>query len=127
MVDKIKDMLRFTTMNSPAAQQRGGDSNSVPNKPGLVDFSSGIITGNRTINPLLSMIISGDDDGKVFLRRAQVKGMSDFVIIPHSYSCIMSQGAVILQTIFFCRTVLLNTNKICLRKLQIKKGLCRPF
>jgi len=104
VVDKLKKMPGFAAINGPAGQQLGTDSNSVPVRLGPVYFSLGIITGNRTINPLLSMLIPGDDDGKVSIKRARVKGMNDFVIMPHSHSFIMSQDAVILQTISFLQT-----------------------
>jgi triacylglycerol lipase len=104
IVDKIKNMPGFTILNGPAGQQLGTDLNSVPNRLGPVDFSLGIITGNRTINPLLSMLIPGDDDGKVSIKRARVEGMNDFIIMPHSHSFIMNQDAVILQTINFLQT-----------------------
>ena len=85
----------------PSAEQLGTDSASVPNQLGAVDFEVGIITGNRTLNPLYSGIIPGADDGKVSVERAKVEGMADFLIVPHTHTYIMLADDVIYQTVYF--------------------------
>jgi hypothetical protein len=101
VVDKLKNMPGFTALNGPAGQQLGTDKNSMPNMLGPADFDLGIITGNKTINIILSMLIPGDDDGKVSVERAKLVGMNDFLIMPHSHPFIMKQDDVITQTIAF--------------------------
>jgi pimeloyl-ACP methyl ester carboxylesterase len=85
----------------PSAEQLGTDSTSVPNQLGAVDFEVGIITGNRTLNPLYSGIIPGEDDGKVSVERAKVEGMADFLIVPHTHTYIMLAEDVAYQTVYF--------------------------
>jgi len=101
LVDHMKDMLVFQKINGPAGQQLGTDEDSIPLKLGPVDFEVGVITGNRTFDPLFSMLIPGPDDGKVSVKRARVTGMSDFLILPHSHTFIMQKEDVIEQVIHF--------------------------
>lgn len=85
----------------PAIEQLGTGPASVPSQLGPVDFELGVIAGDRTLNPLFSRIIPGEDDGKVSVERAKVLGMADFLVVPHSHTYIMLSEDVIEQVIFF--------------------------
>ena len=100
-VDKLANMPGFGWLNGPAGQQLGTDENSLPNRLGPADFELGIITGNRSINLILSTMIPGPDDGKVAVERAKLAGMADFLVVPHSHPFIMKKPLVIEQTQFF--------------------------
>ncbi len=99
VVDKLGDFPGFYALNGPAGQQLGTLEKSLPNKLGPVGYSVGVITGNKSINLILSTIIPGDDDGKVSIERAKVEGMSDYLVVPHTHPMIMSSKEVIRQTI----------------------------
>lgn len=99
IVDKLADFPGFSAFNGPAVSQLGTSAKSLPNKLGPVDYSVGVITGNKSINLILSTLIPGEDDGKVSVERAKVTGMSDYLIVPHTHPMIMSSKDVILQTI----------------------------
>jgi hypothetical protein len=101
VVDKLGGWRLFYFLNGPAGLQLGTDNNSVPNQLGPVDFQLGIIAGSKTVNPLLSSLISGINDGKVSVSRAQVTGMKDFIIMPYSHPFIMRSEAVIEQALYF--------------------------
>ena len=101
VVDCMKDTLIFKKINGPAGQQLGTDKDSFPVKLGPVDFELGVIAGNRTFDPLFSMLIPGPDDGKVSVKRAKVEGMADFLVLPHSHTFIMQKEDVIEQVIHF--------------------------
>lgn len=102
-VDKLGDMPGFWWLNGPAGQQLGTDHDSVPNRLGPARFQLGIITGDRSINLILSTLIPGPDDGKVAIERARLEGMSDFLVVPHSHPFIMKRPLVIEQTLHFLR------------------------
>ena len=70
----------------------------MPRLLGDADFDVGIITGNKSINLFLSLLIPGEDDGKVSIERARLKGMRDFLIVPYSHPFIMKQPQVISET-----------------------------
>jgi len=103
VIDKLGDMPGFDWLNGPAGDQLGTEAGSVPNLLGKVDFELGIITGDRSINLILSMLIPGPDDGKVSIERAKIAGMTDFMVVHHSHPFIMSEPDVIEQTIYFLR------------------------
>jgi len=101
VVDKLGSWKLFYTLNGPAGLQLGTGNSSVPNRLGPVNFELGIIAGNKTVNLLLSRLISGINDGKVSVSRAQVSGMQDFIVMPISHPFIMRRKAVIEQALHF--------------------------
>jgi len=101
VVDKLANFPGFYAINGPAGQQLGTSTKSLPNKLGPVDYSVGVITGNKSLNLILSTFIPGDDDGKVSVERAKVAGMTDYLIVPHTHPMIMSSKEVIHQTISY--------------------------
>lgn len=101
VVDKLGGWKLFYALNGPAGLQLGTDKDSVPNRLGPVHFQLGVIAGNKTVNPLLSMLIRGANDGKVSVSRTQVEGMKDFIMMPYSHSFILRREAVIEQALYF--------------------------
>ena len=101
VVDVLGRVPGFYALNGPAGQQLGTDADSLPNTLGPVNYSVGVITGNKSINPILSMLIPGANDGKVSIKRAKVAGMSDFLVVPQTHPMIMKSDAVISQTIAY--------------------------
>lgn len=101
VVDKLKSIPGFKQINGPAGQQLGTDKNSIPSQLGPANFKLGIIAGNRSINPILSLLIPGTDDGKVSIESAKLEGMSDFLIVPHTHPFLMKKEYVIRQTLWF--------------------------
>jgi len=101
LADRLKDSSIFKKINGPAARQLGTEEDSVPQNLGPVDFDLGVIAGNRTINPLYSLILPGPDDGVVSVERTKVAGMKDFLVLPKSHAFIMQSDDVIEQVIHF--------------------------
>ena len=101
VVDKIGHLRLFYLLNGPAGRQLGTDKNSIPMQLGKLNFEAGIITGYRSINPLLSLLIPGKNDGKVAVERAKIKGMKDFLLVPSTHSFIMQRSKVIYQALYF--------------------------
>ncbi len=101
LVDHLKDSTVFKKRNGPAGQQLGTDADSLPLRLGPVDFELGVITGDRSFNPVSSMILPGPDDGVVSVARARVKGMSDFIVMPNTHTFIMKSKSVIRQVLHF--------------------------
>ena len=101
MVDKLGSWKLFYYLNGPAGLQLGTGNNSVPNRLGPGNFQLGVIAGSKSINPFLSRLIPGVNDGKVSVTRAQVEGMKDFIVMPYSHSFIMRREAVIEQALHF--------------------------
>ncbi len=111
LVDNFKDSYFFKKKHGPAGQQLGTSKESVPLKLGPVDFELGVITGNRSFNPVSSMMIPGPDDGAVSVESAKVKGMVDFIVMPNSHTFIMKSTDVIMQLIHFLEHCTFNHPK----------------
>jgi len=101
VVDNLSGLPGFVAINGPAATQLGTDQDGVPSQLGPATFDVGIITGNRSINLINSVMIPGEDDGKVSVERAKLEGMSDFLVVPHSHPFIMNSKHVIRQVLYF--------------------------
>jgi hypothetical protein len=101
IVDKLKDFRFFKKINGPAGQQLGTDPESLPIQIGPPTYELGIITGDRSINPLLSLLIPGEDDGKVSVESAKLRGMKDFLVVHTSHSFIMNDEKILNQVLFF--------------------------
>jgi hypothetical protein len=101
--DYLRSWSFYRWYVGPAGQQLGTDPEGTAAALGPVDFSLGVITGDRPgfFDIWLSGVIPGPDDGKVSVERAKVKGMADFLVLPFGHTFIMSQDEVIAQTLFF--------------------------
>lgn len=103
VVDKLGRLWLFKKINGPAGQELGTNQDSVPNKLGPVNYCVGVIAGNRSVNWINSLLISGPDDGKVSVERTKVDGMTDHIVIPATHPFIMKSRLAIHQTIKFLR------------------------
>jgi len=103
VVDKLGDTFIFKWIYGPAGRQLGTGIDDLPRQLGAVDYEVGIITGDRSINPILSMLIPGKDDGKVSVENAKLRGMTDFWVVHKSHPFIMSDKQVIHQTVTFLK------------------------
>lgn len=101
VVDKLGDWAPFQWLNGPAGSQLGTAVDSKPNSLGGAEFEVGVITGNRSINWILSTLIPGDDDGKVSVESAKLEGMADFLIMKATHPFIMRKKAVMKQALHF--------------------------
>lgn len=101
LVDTLGDYSAFKWINGPAGNQLGTDSNGFIAQLGPIDFELGILTGNDSINWINSMIIPGDDDGKVSTESAKLPGMRDYKVIHATHPYIMAHEEAITATIHF--------------------------
>jgi triacylglycerol lipase len=95
LADRLRHNPLYRRLTGPAGQELGTEPGSVPNRLGPVDFEAGIIAGDRSLNPLFSAIIPGADDGKVSVRRAQVEGMKEFMVVHNSHTWMMWRRSVL--------------------------------
>ena len=101
VVDKLGNWGLFSWINGPAGRQLGTAQDALPNQLGPATFELGIITGNRSINWILSSLIPGPDDGKVSIDKAKLQGMQDFLLVEQAHPFIMSNKQVQQQVIHF--------------------------
>ncbi len=101
IVDKLGDKWWFRRFNGPGGCSLGTESGSAPNSLGPANFPVGIITGNRSFDPLFSRMVARPNDGKVSVASAHLNGMRDFLVVPLGHTFIMTNKEVIRQAIFF--------------------------
>ena len=111
VADYIKDYSLFKDILGPASMQLGTGLDSMPNRLGPADFELGVITGNRTIDPISSLIIPGVDDGKVAVEKTKLEGMTDFLVMPVSHAYIMQKPEVVDEVIYFLQQGRFNRKK----------------
>jgi pimeloyl-ACP methyl ester carboxylesterase len=101
VVDVLGETWLFEFINGPAGNQLGTEGEDMPAQLGPANFELGIITGNRSINWILSLLIEGSDDGKVSIENAKLEGMIDFIVLPATHTFIMRDDDAIEQSLHF--------------------------
>ncbi len=101
IVDAYADSPLLRALLGPSGVRLGTDSTGIARELGPVDFSLGIITGDRSINPIGSWLIPGPDDGKVAVSRARVEGAADFIVVPATHTFIMNRRDVAEEVVHF--------------------------
>ncbi|MFC1660118.1 esterase/lipase family protein [Gemmatimonadota bacterium] len=103
LVDAFADSPLLRMFLGPSGARLGTDSTGIASELGPIDFNLGIITGDRSINPIGSWLIPGPDDGKVGVSRAQIEGAADFLVLPATHTFIMNRGDVAEEVVHFLR------------------------
>ena len=101
VVDFLRKNGMVRSIMGPAFLQLGTEPDSFVNRLPPVDFEVGVITGDRTINFINSMIIPGPDDGKVSVARARLPGMTAFRVVHRTHPLIMNADEVIADVLGF--------------------------
>ena len=101
VVDALGDLRLFRMLNGPAGAQLGTERDGFIAQLAPPDYEVGVITGDRSINLILSRFISGKDDGKVSVASARLEGMRDFRVVHTAHPFIMKNRKVIAATLQF--------------------------
>ena len=101
VVDRTGNWLIYKQILGPAGRQLRTDG-FVRNLP-PADFTVGIITGNRTVNPVLSTMFNGENDGKVSVESSKLEGMTDHIVMPVNHTFMMRDKRVLQQIDHFLK------------------------
>ncbi|MDU8909665.1 alpha/beta hydrolase [Aestuariicoccus sp. MJ-SS9] len=103
LVDELGGLELFEWLNGPAGMQLGTGFDDLPSLLPRVDYDLGVVAGSRSLNPVFSQIIPGEDDGKVSVESTKVAGMSAHLTLPVTHTFIMQAPSVIAQVLLFLR------------------------
>jgi len=104
VVDKLCDFPGFRFIHGEAGLELGTGESSVPNQLGAANFDLGVIAGTRSVNLILSLMISGPDDGKVSVENTRLEGMHDHLQMKVTHPFMMRNVKVIEQVIHYLET-----------------------
>lgn len=97
IIDRLGDNALFRRLAGPAAQQL----RSAAPEPATTPFELGVLAGDRTLNPWLSLLLPGANDGKVTVASTRLPGMRDFRVLPTSHPLILHDRTAIAMTLNF--------------------------
>ena len=86
VADFVKNWWVYKKFYGPAGQQLITNHANLQHLFGELNYEVGIIAGNRSIDPLGSYIIGGENDGKVSVESTRLEGMKAHVVIPVSHT-----------------------------------------
>jgi pimeloyl-ACP methyl ester carboxylesterase len=102
IVNKLRNYSFFRWYLGPAFLQLSTDLDSVPNLLTPPNYSVGIIAGTKSLNSIFSQFIKGENDGKVSVVSAQLKGYP-LKKINVSHTLIMTNDDVIKNLVNFLK------------------------
>ena len=103
IVDAFSESPLLRSLLGHAGSRLGTDVTGIASQLPPIRFSLGIITGDRSLNPLGSWLIPGPDDGKVGVDRARLDGAADFIVLPATHTFIMNRDDVAVEVAHFLR------------------------
>lgn len=101
LVDRLHQFSLFQQINGPAGSQLSTSGSGFINRLKPIKLDVGVIAGSRSLNPLLSALIPGDNDGKISIESTKLNQMTAHIILPVSHSFMMNNATVMKQTAYF--------------------------
>ncbi|MBY5584679.1 esterase/lipase family protein [Rhizobium leguminosarum] len=105
VADFLKGWLLYRKVYGPAGQQLITDQTAMTDLFGIVDYELGIIAGNRTIDPVSSLIIGVrvPNDGKVSVESTRLDGAAAHIVIPANHTFLPVNKMMWSQTLSFLK------------------------
>lgn len=105
IADFLKNWPLYRKVYGPAGQQLITDQTEMTDLFGTVDYELGIIAGNRTIDPVSSLIIGVrvPNDGKVSVESTRLDGAAAHIVIPANHTFLPVNRTMRSQTLSFLK------------------------
>jgi triacylglycerol esterase/lipase EstA (alpha/beta hydrolase family) len=103
IADFLKNWPLYRKVYGPAGQQLITDQTAMTELFGTVDYELGIIAGNRTIDPVSSLIIGlrVPNDGKVSVESTRLDGAAAHIVIPANHTFLPANKTMWSETLSF--------------------------
>lgn len=102
-VNILADIPGATWAMGPAGRSLAAGENEELEKLGPAKFEVGIIAGSLGIDPWMSSMIPGPDDGVVSVESTKLEGMADHIVIHEAHPMLVFNGEVMEQTVAFLK------------------------
>ncbi len=100
-VDQLQKIPFVKTIMGPAFTQLSTAADSVPNQLSRIPGEIGIIAANRSLDPITSLFLPGEHDGKVPVARTTLPEMRDHIVVNSTHVMMMNSKNVINQVLHF--------------------------
>jgi len=101
IIDHLKSSPWVRNVLGPARLELGTSEDDLPKTLGPVHFQCGVIAGDRSLNPFLSALLPGANDGKVSVESARIEGMQDFLVLHSTHTWLMWRKRTLHETVCF--------------------------
>lgn len=102
-VNVLADVPGALWAMGPSGRQLAAGENERLKSLGPVDYEVGVIAGDLGIDPWMSSMIPGPDDGVVSVESTKVEGMTDHIIIHEAHPLLVFNAEAMDQTIAFLK------------------------
>ena len=104
IVDRWGDQWWFRSFFGPTGARLGTGADALPAALPRPDYELGVVAATRSINPLGSYLLPGDDDGAVTVARTHVDGEADFIAVAATHTFVMRHADAVDATVRFLRS-----------------------
>jgi len=104
VADRVRAIPVLRALVGRPLRELGTEPSSAPNRLGPPAFEVGVVAGCRSVEPHLSRLIPGPNDGKVAVARTRLEGMRDFLVVERSHPFAMRAPEVIAAAFRFLET-----------------------
>jgi len=122
-VNYLADLPGADATLGPAGRQLHAGDNELLDSLGPADFELGVIAGSLGLDPIMSTLIAGPDDGVVPVSSTKLEGMADHIVIHDAHPVLVFNADAMDQMLAFLATGAFDHNAVSPPKLPVRSKL----